>query len=396
MTFRLLYINRIEIRSFVNHSKLIFELIYWSQFIKKMFGDGVDPLTKYEKPPVQCYHGGQSYRWCPDFKCDFSVSTNVSGPPKKAIEAAKQVFCDIEHYPDQDAWVPRCHVADVLDINPFMIRIGNGASEFIDILSRLWEPGTTWRPYPTTTQYLEFERAFTNAELVKVACDDASAKITIIVNPNSLTGDFYELSELREIIKRDSQSTFIIDESFIMCYGPNWKDQSAIQLIKEFGDRVIVVTSWTKVLACPLLRLGTVISSENNINAIAKIQAPWTVNGFAQAFFISAIHDKDYFKEMWEVTPKWNQEMRKLITEFGGKVYEKAPTWVPYIYVDLGSAEAAKRADRVAFDNGLPIRLCDDYNKPTHIRLGVRDVKYCKMLVDLWKKDEELTKLMSK
>ena len=111
---------------------------------------------------------------------------------------------------------------DVLDINPFMIRIGNGASEFIDILSRLWEPGTTWRPYPTTTQYLEFERAFTNAELVKVACDDASAKITIIVNPNSVTGDFYELSELREIIKRDSQSTFIIDESFIMCYGPNW------------------------------------------------------------------------------------------------------------------------------------------------------------------------------
>ena len=361
-----------------------------------MFGDGVDPLTKYEKPPVQCYHGGQSYRWCPDFKCDFSVTTNVSGAPAKAIEAAKKVFTEIEHYPDQDAWVPRCHVADELGINPFMIRIGNGASEFIDILSRIWEPGTTWRPYPTATQYLEFERAFNNAGLVKKDSNDATAQITVIVNPNSVTGDFYELNELREIIKRDEKSTFIIDESFIMCYGPEWKNQSAMNLIKEFGDRVIILTSWTKVFACPLLRLGTVISTEDNIMRIAKIQAPWTVNGFAQAFFISAIHDKDYFKDMWELTPKWNNEMREMITAFGAKVHDKAPTWVPYVYVDMGSKEAAARADRLAFDNGLPLRLCDDYGKPTYVRLSVREPKYVKMLIDIWKADEELTKLMAK
>jgi histidinol-phosphate/aromatic aminotransferase/cobyric acid decarboxylase-like protein len=361
-----------------------------------MFGDGVNPLTKYKKPPVQCYHGGQSHRLCPNFKCDFSVTTNVSGPPAKAIEAAKQVFTDIEHYPDQDAWVPRCHVADVLGINPFMIRIGNGASEFIDILSRIWEPGTTWRPYPSTILYREFRRAFENAGLIKKPSDDATAEITVICNPNSVTGDFYEINELREIIKRDEKSTFIIDESFIMCYGPDWKEQSAIKLIPEFGDRVIVVTSWTKVFACPLLRLGTVISTEHNIERIAKIQPPWTVNGLAQAFFISAVHDKDYFKEMWEITPKWHKEMVDLINEFGAEAYEKAPNWVPFIYVDFKTKEAAERADRLAFDNGLPIRLCADYGKPSHVRLGVRDIKYVKMLIDIWKADEELTKLMAK
>lgn len=357
-----------------------------------MFGDGVDPLTKYERPPVQCYHGGQSFRYCPDFKCDFSVTTNVSGPPQNAITAAKKVFTDIEHYPDQDAWVPRCHVADVLGLSPFQIRVGNGASEFIDILSRIWQPGTTWRPYPTTVQYLEFKRAFTNAGQVQTDPNDANAQVTIVVNPNSVTGEFIDLPQMREIIARDSKSTFVIDESFIMCYGPDWLNHSAIQLIKEFGDRVIVLTSWTKVLACPLLRLGTVITTENMTQRIAEIQAPWTVNGFAQAFFVSAIHDNTYFKEMWEVTPKWNEEMRTLLQEFG-KVYE-APAWVPYVYVDMNSKEVAERATQVAFDNGLPVRHCDDYGCPTALRLGVRDTKFLKMLIDAWKQDEKLQKLI--
>ena len=359
-----------------------------------MFGDGIDPLTKYQRPPVQCYHGGQSFRYCPDFKCDFSVTTNVSGPPQHAIEAAKKVFTEIEHYPDQDAWVPRCHVADVLGISPFQIRVGNGASEFIDILSRIWKPGTTWRPYPNTVQYLEFKRAFTNAGQTEVAVDNANAEVTIIVNPNSVTGEFIDLPQMREIIARDSKSTFIIDESFVMCYGPEWFNHSAIQLIKEFGDRVIVLTSWTKVLACPLLRLGTVISTEAMTQRIAKIQAPWTVNGFAQAFFANAIHDTDYFKEMWDITPKWNEEMRKLLTEYGGEIYTNAPTWVPYVYVDLHSKEAAERATQLAFDSGLPVRHCDDYGCPTALRLGVRYIKFLQMLINVWKQDEQLESLV--
>jgi len=359
-----------------------------------MFRDEIDPLTKYERPPVQCYHGGQSFRYCPNFKCDFSVTTNVSGPPASAIKAAKEQFIDIEHYPDQDAWVPRCHFADYIGFHPNQIRLGNGASEFIDLISRIFKPGTTWRPYPSQVLYLEFERAFTNAGLLKTESSNANAEITVIVNPNSTTGDYIEIDELRKIIAADSKSTFVIDESFIMSYGPDWIKQSAMQLIQEFGDRVMVLTSWTKVWACPLLRLGTLVSSEKMIERIAEIQAPWTVNGFAQSFFIAALQEKDYFKEMWETTPLWNAEMRKLFKEIGCKPNENSPIWVPYVYVDMLTQEIATKAHRLAFDAGLPIRLCDDFHQPAKVRLGVRELKYVHMLFDIYKNDKELMEMI--
>ena len=359
-----------------------------------MFKDNIDPLTKYPKPPVECFHGGQSYRYCPDFKCDFSVTTNISGPPKDAIEAAKEVFVDIEHYPEQDAWVPRCHLAENIGFQPNQIRLGNGASELIDLISRIFEPGTTWRPHPNAVQYLEFDRAFRNAGLSKLDSTNIDAQITVIVNPNSPTGDYIDIEEMRSLVLEAKNSIFVIDESFIMCYGPDWLNHSSLQLIKDFPDRIIVLTSWTKVWACPSLRLGTVISSQSIIDRIDTIQPPWTVNGFAQAFFIKAINDKNYFNFMWEFTPKWNQLIRDKFIEIGCKPNLNAPLWVPYVYCDMLNEEAAKRAHQIAFDNGLPIRKCDDFEKYSFVRIGVRDPKYIEMLFDVFKSDEILMNLL--
>jgi histidinol-phosphate/aromatic aminotransferase/cobyric acid decarboxylase-like protein len=129
----------------------------------------VDPVSLYPRPPVQCFHGGQSFRACQNFKCDFSVTTNLSGPPKCAVAAALESFKDIQHYPDQESWEARCHLADVINILPTQILLGNGASDFIDIVPRLFPRGTKWRPGPWSAQYMEYERAAQNAGLVKTA-----------------------------------------------------------------------------------------------------------------------------------------------------------------------------------------------------------------------------------
>lgn len=353
-----------------------------------------DPTKKYPKPPVECFHGGQSYRDCPNFKCDFSVATNISGPPKSAIAAAKQAFVDLEHYPDQDAWAPRCHLADYLQIDPMEVLVGNGASELIDVILRIFPPATTWRPGPWGAQYLEFARAAESSGLQQLASDDASAHLTILVNPNSPTGDFFSLDELRKLLRENPSQTFVINESFLPYAGPNWRELSAMNLIKEFGDRVLVVTSWTKVFACPLIRLGTVVSTRAMCDRVQKIQAPWSVNGFAQAFFIAALHEEGYFNEMWEQTPVIRREMEKLLSQFGTP-NAKSPDWVPYVYLDMGSAEIASRAEKVAFDAGLPVRNCASFGKPQFVRVAVRPLEFVHQLVDALKSDNTLTELMA-
>jgi histidinol-phosphate/aromatic aminotransferase/cobyric acid decarboxylase-like protein len=97
----------------------------------------------------------------------------------------------------------------------------------------------------------------------------------------------------------------LIDESFISCIGPDWMEYSSLTLIEEFSDGVIICCSWTKVLACPFVRIGTLFASENILKKVQKFQIHWSVKEIAQEFFISAIHQSNYFKEMWELTPQW-------------------------------------------------------------------------------------------
>ena len=354
-----------------------------------------NPTAKYVKPAVECFHGGQSFRTCPNFKCDFSVTTNISGPPRNAIEAAKATFADMEHYPEQDAWVPRCYFADFIGITPNECLMGNGSSELIDVTCRIFKPGTTWRPGPWPAQYLEYNRAAKSAGLVKVPAGTQSADLTIFVNPNSPTGNFLELDEIRKMLDADPKSTFIIDESFLICYGPDWKEHSAMQLIKEYGDRVIVISSWTKVFACPLIRIGTVVSTKAIIDRIAALQAPWSVNGFAQAFFVQALQEKNYFDECWEVTSKINSEMRTKLLEMGFKPNMDAPTWVPYVYCDFLTTEIALLAEKIAFDAGLPIRHCGSFGQPQYVRFGVRQMHYFDELLSVLKSDAHFMELVN-
>ena len=353
-----------------------------------------DPVKKFTKPAVQCFHGGQSYKMCQNFKCDFSVTTNLSGPPKSAVKAALDAFDEIEHYPDQDSWEARCHLADAMRISPDQILLGNGASEFIDMCPRLFKPGMRWRPGPWGAQFMEYERAAINAGLVKVPFEESDAELTILINPNSPTGDYIPFEELRALIAKDSKSSFLIDESFIPCYGPDWMDHSAIRLVKEFGDRVMVCQSWTKVLACPLIRIGTLVSTKNIIQKIEKRQIPWSVNGFAQKFMIAALHDETYFEEMWRITPYWKRIMHDLLGELGVRPNLKSPLWVPYVYVDFGTEECAQLADKVAFEAGYPLRWCKSFGQPTTCRLGVRLPQHALGLVTAFKKNEKLMELI--
>lgn len=363
----------------------------------------IDPIVaKYPKPGVQCFHGGQSYLSCKNFKADFSVTTNVSGPPKAAIEAAcKTLVANIEHYPDQEAWPARCHFANIMNISPEEVILGNGASELIDIVPRLYPKKTVWRPGYFEPQYMEYERAAQNAELIKVPRTNNDQgelgdeqSLVIMINPNSPTGDYIPFDELRNQIAAAKNAVFIIDESFISCIGPEWIEHSAVRLVNEFAPRVWVIQSWTKVLSCPFIRIGTLVSCKENIKKVQEKQVPWSVNGAAQAFIVTALNDINFFQEMWNTTPILKGNQIRLLKELGVVPNENSPLWVPYVYVDFLNEEITNEAEKIAFDAGFPIRVCASYGAPHCVRLGVRLIKDQEALQNAWLASPRLMSLI--
>jgi histidinol-phosphate/aromatic aminotransferase/cobyric acid decarboxylase-like protein len=109
---------------------------------------------------------------------------------------------------------------------------------------------------------------------------------------------------------------------------------------------------------------------------------------------IAAIHDLDYFEEMWRITPIWKRILQDLVAEAGFRVNENSPLWVPFVYVDCGNEEIAERADRVAFEAGYPVRWCKSFGQPCFLRLGVRLPKYGRGLVNAWIEDRQLSELL--
>lgn len=339
-------------------------------------------------PTTQEVHGGQTWRQLPNFVCDFSVTTNALGTSTTAIRAATEALQEIHHYPAADT-------KEALDaLSKFMgydgpLLIGNGASEFIDLVMRVG-PSGKMRMGPYRASYMEYVRAAkaSGRDVVKwddVDGNDVDVGISVIIRPNSPTGDFMELEELEEVL-RNTKGIVVMDESFIMFQGRKWKENSAIRLLEKWGEKLIVIMSWTKVWACPGLRLGSVACGKGWYKAMKKLQTPWSCNTLAQKFFVAACADREYMEKTWDTIPGWRRKMEERIEAMGVKCNKKSPVWVPWVFLDMGSVEAADSATSAAQEAGCPVRNCASFGSPQYIRLGVRAPEYQKVLFAAWEK----------
>mmetsp|Transcript_8856 Transcript_8856/g.26604 ORF Transcript_8856/g.26604 Transcript_8856/m.26604 type:complete len:351 (-) Transcript_8856:77-1129(-) len=334
-------------------------------------------------PETQEVHGGQTWRQCDVFVEDFSVTTNPLGTPESAMQAVRSALGDIVHYPAADNDEALAALSKFMKFPREQLLVGNGASEFIDLVMRAGPPGK-FKPGPFLAAYMEYNRAAVAADRpVLKANSEEDAAITVIIHPNSPTGDCMTLGEIEDVIKR-TKGIVVLDESFIANYGPNWHEVSGLRLIQKYPEQLMVISSWTKLWACPGLRLGSIACGSAWYRKLKKLQTPWSCSTLAQAFCAAAARDTSYMEKTWAVIPEWKSRHEELIRTLGWTIHEGCPHWVPYIFVDCGSPEVAEKAATVAQKAGCPVRWCASFGCPQHLRLGVREPSKQDVLHKTW------------
>jgi len=334
-------------------------------------------------------HGGQEWRFLPNFVADFSVTLNSLPPPGEAMAAARESLQTICHYPPGDMEPTRTELARFLwpDLDPArqrgMFLLGNGASELIDLVVRDARPGP-WKPGPATSQYMEYERAATAYGRQTVPWDDPDAPLTCLVNPNNPTGDWWTRDRVLSHIERycNDGSTVLVDESMLMWHGPQWRDHSLLSAMDQLGElrssrdiRVWIMHSWTKIWSCPGLRLGSVIGpSAADVSRLKRVQVPWSVNTPALAFLGEAVKDTAYMEEVWAVTPGWRAHLVAGLERDHPEWSVHGEPFLSWVWVDTGSEATALDAVAKARAAGLPIRHgAPGFAQPECIRIGVRE-----------------------
>lgn len=334
---------------------------------------------------TQEVHGGQTWRSLGDsLVSDFSVTTNAFGAPASALVASGDALAHIHHYPAADCGEATDAVAKLTSWPASQLLLGNGASEFIDLVMRAGPPGA-FRPGPYPAAYMEYNRAAKASGRTVISADapGSDAAVTVVIHPNSPTGHSMSLAGIEDIVN-GTDGVVVVDESFILFKGEDWREHSALNLVEKYPEKLVVLASWTKLWACPGLRLGSISASPAWTKKLKILQTPWSCSTPAQAFFVAACADREYLSRTWTTLPGWKDAMHKSVRALGWEVNEKSPLWVPWVYLDCGSAEVAAKAADVAHVAGCPVRLCASFGTPSCIRLGVRDMDAQKALFAAW------------
>ena len=263
-----------------------------------------------------------------DVKID--SNENLYGPSKKVLEAIRNVTQeDIQYYPYYGELTQK--IADFIGVKMDNIKVTNGADEAISGILQTYmdENDTILTTNPTFAMPLIYTNilggkilqvpykekwAFPVSDFVeKIKHNDV--KVVYISTPNNPTGDCVLECDIKKILEVSKDKVVIIDETYGNYCGSNYS-----KFVKDY-DNVFIVKSFSKDFALAGLRLGYIVSNEQNIKLVRGVISPYSVNNIAVIAGIAALSDYEYFKQIKGKINVAKDSLASLFKSLGAVVY---------------------------------------------------------------------------
>ena len=237
---------------------------------------------------------------------DFSLMRNAYFPTGSMLAAMRHALPELTASYGSSQDVLNEKLSYFLGCRSDRVQVLHGASQGFPILERLFATAKTVTPEPT---FGEYARAFPSADhyldapgIDNVALEQAAAAsdVCVVVNPNTTTGTLIESDVLFDMATRLGDTTFIVDESFLAFSG----QPSLIErLEQEPLSNVIVLTSLSKTLGCPGLRLGYLYSCDGDVvRAVGSALPVWNLSAPAEFLLELMLKFRPAYKRSLDMT----------------------------------------------------------------------------------------------
>ncbi|MFC2115706.1 histidinol-phosphate transaminase [Bacteroidota bacterium] len=195
-------------------------------------------------------------------------------------------------YPDPRQEKLKEKLADMLEISPGQIFLGNGSDEAIDLLMRIFcVPGAdriivmdpSYGMYKVCadindvrTDFVELNPDFSlNAERV-LASVRLSTKLIFLCSPNNPTSNLLETAEIIKVLE-GFPGMVILDEAYIDFSG----NKGLIHLLESHTNLVILRTL-SKAWSGAGIRLGMALAKSQVIGLLSRVKYPYNVSILSQ------------------------------------------------------------------------------------------------------------------
>jgi threonine-phosphate decarboxylase len=316
-------------------------------------------------------HGGQIEKFAFDLGCSVSeiidLSSNINFV-KPQINIDFNTL-DISSYPTYDKLYEK--IAFNYGVEASEIELFNGGSSAIFTLFKhlCLQTCTIYSP-----AYLEYKKASLNFgyELNTInRFEDINENVkenslVIFVNPSTPDGKYYDLEELMQKWMENS-CTILIDESFLdFCDKP-----SAIKYLETY-DKLYILKSMTKFYSSAGIRVGTIVSTKENIQKLKEFEPMWKLSQFDSNYLQAALDDKLFKNLSKELNVKNKVELENILKE-SDLIEEIFESSANYLLVKL-SILNAKEFQELLKPYKIMLRDCSnfDYLNERFVRIAVK------------------------
>jgi len=322
-------------------------------------------------------HGGDINKFADELGCSIEevidLSSNINFI-KPDIEVDFNSI-DISSYPSYDELY--YVISNLYSVDIEQIELFNGGSSAIFSLFRNF--GTN-HCYIYSPAYLEYKKAAVKFDytieyinrFIDLDKEILPNSLVVFVNPSTPDGTFYDIDNLmNRWMKKDC--TILIDESFL----DFTSFKSVIKYLNTY-DKLYILKSMTKFYSSAGIRLGTIISSKENIEKIKEYEPMWKISQFDQVYIKNAIKDKNFTKISKAINIT-NKELLVKILLNNKYIENILPSSANYILVQLKNIKANEFQELLK-PYKIMIRDCSnfDFLDDTFIRVAVKSEKSLK------------------
>ncbi len=313
---------------------------------------------------------------------DFSANVNPLGPSPASLKAARTSLAEVDRYPDSDTPDLKTACAWYFGIRPDQVLCGNGSTGLIHLIPRVFRPKRVLITTPTFTEYaaavadaggsvISFPLREHNGFRVdprELAPQLNGVDMAILCNPNNPTGRLVKKVEMKQIVQSafDAGVKLVVDEAFM-----DFAESESIARFAAEFPHVICIRAFTKFFALAGLRIGYLLSHEENIHALRAGQEPWAVSLPAERAAVAALHDERYISKTHRLVTRERAWLQSMLRQLPG--IEPFDGSANFLLAKLTSGDARDLVHALG-RRGILIRDCSSFAGlgNQYVRIAVR------------------------
>lgn len=313
--------------------------------------------------------------------------------PLGASSAVAQVLAaqakgDLARYPDGSGFRLKAKLAELHDIEPERITLGNGSNDILEFLGRVFlGPGRgsmfsahAFAVYPIVTRAQNAEAVIVPARAASDAMPlghdlDAFAErlsdqtsLVFIANPNNPTGTWLAPEEIERFLAKVPPSTVVVLDEAYWDYMEAELRVDSRRLLDRY-DNLVVTRTFSKAYGIASLRVGYGLSHPHVADLMNRVRQPFNNNSLALAAAEAALGDQVFVQQTVQLC---RDEIARLVPELEGMGLKCLPTQANFLSIDFGRDAAP--IHQGLLHKGIIVRPTASYAMPNYLRvtLGTR------------------------